>query len=156
MQYTSGDSHFIETSSVARSIDAFNEQVRETGCVNGADEYVSREMDYIEDVQRGDYSSDYKRIQIANAIERINAKIAHMKPSIDGRVCAPGEDALGMSVDAAPSGSEEYRDYYIREMAKRVNKEEVDGYADQYEAHEPPKRTQERCMRRRHRSSNRQ
>lgn len=155
MQYTNGDSHFIEASSVARSIDAFNEQVRETGYVNGADEYVSKEMDYIEDVQRGDYSSDYKRIQIANAIERINAKIAHMKPSIDGRVYAPGEDATGMSMDVAPSGSDEYRDYYIREMAKRVNREEADGSADQYDPHEPSKRTQERCMRRRHRSSNR-
>lgn len=131
MQYTSGDSHYIETSSVARDIDAFNEQIRESGYMGSERNYEEREADYIGDVQAGNYTSDYKRIQIANAIERINSKIAHMKPSIDGRVMAPGEEAQGMAMDMAPSGSESYRNYYIQEMAKRVARgehEDVSSY----------------------------
>lgn len=124
MQYTTGDSHYVETSSVARDIDAFNEQIRESGYTGSERDYEEREADYIGDVQAGNYTSDYKRIQIANAIERINSKIAHMKPSVDGRVMAPGEEAQGMAMDMAPSGSESYRNYYIQEMAKRVTRGE--------------------------------
>ena len=138
-----GDSHYIETSQVAQSIEAFNAQLREEGHDSRTSQYEQRENSYVGDIQSGDYTSDYKRIQIDNAIKRINAQIAHMKPSVDGRVLAPGEEAQGMSMDTAPSGSDSYRDYYIKEMAKRVHKEED---------FEPP-REQERSMRRRHRTS---
>jgi hypothetical protein len=143
MQYVTGDSHYIEPAAMAQSIEDFNERLMEEGYTQNYDDYEQYERDYINDVQSGDYNSDYKRIQIDNAIKRINAQIAHMKPSADGRVLAPGEEAQGMSMDTAPSGSESYRDYYIREMAKRVHKD-----ADP----EPP-REQERSMRRRHRTS---
>ena len=143
MQYVTGDSHYIESSSVAQNIDEFNERLMDEGHSSRYDDYEQCERDYVNDVQSGDYSSDYKRIQIDNAIKRINAQIAHMKPSVDGRVLAPGEEAQGMSMDTAPSGSDSYRDYYIKEMAKRVHKEED---------FEPP-REQERSMRRRHRTS---
>lgn len=159
MQYTVGDSHFVDPATIARSIEAFNEQIRETGYINDADEYVSKEMDYIEDVQNGDYNSDYKRIQIANAIERINAKISHMKPSIDGRIVAPEEEGHGMTIDGSPSGSDSYREYYIREMAKRVNREEDECYTNTDAAYEDSthvRRSHERSIRRRHRPSNRQ
>lgn len=143
MQYVTGDSHYIEPAAMAQSIEDFNERLMEEGYTRNHDDYEQCERDYINDVQSGDYNSDYKRIQIDNAIKRINAQIAHMKPSVDGRVLAPGEESQGMSMDTAPSGSESYRDYYIREMAKRVHKD-----ADP----EPP-REQERSMRRRHRTS---
>ncbi len=143
MQYVTGDSHYIEPEAMAQSIEDFNERLMEEGYTQSHGDYEQCERDYINDVQSGDYNSDYKRIQIDNAIKRINAQIAHMKPSVDGRVLAPGEEAQGMSMDTAPSGSESYRDYYIREMAKRVHKD-----ADP----EPP-REQERSMRRRHRTS---
>ena len=160
MQYTTGDSHYIETTSVAREIEAFNEQVRERGYRDSEQSYEDKEVDYIGDVQAGNYESDYKRIQIANAIERINAKISHMKPSVDGRVLAPGEDAQGMSIDSAPSGSDDYRDYYIREMAKRVARgepsedpvyqESIEGYPSESGS----RRGSERSIRRRHRRPN--
>ena len=143
MQYVTGDSHYIEPEAMAQSIEDFNERLMEEGYTQSHGDYEQCERDYINDVQSGDYNSDYKRIQIDNAIKRINAQIAHMKPSVDGRVLAPCEEAQGMSMDTAPSGSESYRDYYIREMAKRVHKD-----ADP----EPP-REQERSMRRRHRTS---
>ena len=143
MQYVTGDSHYIEPEAMAQSIEDFNERLMEEGYTQSHGDYEQCERDYINDVQSGDYNSVYKRIQIDNAIKRINAQIAHMKPSVDGRVLAPGEEAQGMSMDTAPSGSESYRDYYIREMAKRVHKD-----ADP----EPP-REQERSMRRRHRTS---
>ena len=142
MQYVTGDSHYIESSTVAQNIEEFNERLMDEGYSSNCNDYEQRERDYVNDVQSGDYNSDYKRIQIDNAIKRINAQIAHMKPSVDGRVLAPGEEAQGMSMDTAPSGSESYRDYYIKEMAKRVHKD-----ADP----EPP-REQERSMRRRHRT----
>ena len=142
MQYLTGDSHYVDPAVMAQTIDAFNEQIRESGYDGYEDDYAQRESSYVEDVQSGDYTSDYKRIQIANAIERINAKIAHMKPSIDGRVLAPGEDAQGMAMDTAPSGSEEYREYYIKEMAKRVAKEPS-------EDEEPIPQVHQRSMRRR-------
>lgn len=141
MQYLTGVSHYVEPAAMAQTIDAFNEQVRESGYDGHEDDYSQRESSYIEDVQSGDYTSDYKRIQIANAIERINAKIAHMKPSADGRVLAPGEDAQGMAMDTAPSGSEEYREYYIKEMVKRVAKEPAE--------EEPIPQVHPRTMRRR-------
>jgi hypothetical protein len=123
MQYVTGDSHYVDPSVIAHNIEAFNEQVRECGYDGYEDDYSQREANYVGDVQSGDYTSDYKRIQIANAIERINAKIAYMKPSADGRVLAPGEEAQGFTVDTAPSGSDAYREYYIKEMSKRVIKE---------------------------------
>ena len=156
MQYTTGDSHYIETASIARDIEAFNEQVREQGYMGSDRSYEDREVDYIGDVQAGNYNSDYKRIQIANAIERINAKISHMKPSIDGRVIAPGEESQGMTIDSAPSGSDDYREYYIKEMARRVAREEPAGSFSIQEPCEPDSnRFGERSMRRRHRRSNR-
>lgn len=142
MQYVTGDSHYIESSTVAQTIEEFNERLMDEGYSSNCNDYEQRERDYVNDVQSGDYNSDYKRIQIDNAIKRINAQIAHMKPSVDGRVLAPGEEAQGMSLDTAPSGSDSYRDYYIKEMAKRVHKEE------DFE----PQREQERSMRRRHRT----
>ena len=142
MQYVTGDSHYIESSTVAQNIEEFNERLMDEGYSSNCRDYEQRERDYVNDVQSGDYNSDYKRIQIDNAIKRINAQIAHMKPSVDGRVLAPGEEAQGMCLDTAPSGSDSYRDYYIKEMAKRVHKE-----AD----FEPP-REQESSMRRRHRT----
>jgi hypothetical protein len=115
-----GDSHYIETSQVAQSIEAFNAQLREEGHDSRTSQYEQRENSYVGDIQSGDYTSDYKRIQIDNAIKRINKQISHMKPSSDGRVYAPDEDASGMAMDMAPSGSESYRSYYIKEMARRV------------------------------------
>ena len=142
MQYVTGDSHYVDPSVMAQNIEAFNDQVRENGYDGYEDDYAQREANYVGDVQSGDYTSDYKRIQIANAIERINAKIAHMKPSVDGRVLAPGEEVQEFTMDTAPSGSESYREYYIKEMAKRVVKEveEVD---------EPPEPVHQRSLRRR-------
>ncbi len=142
MQYLTGDSHYVDPAVMAQTIDAFNEQIRESGYDGYEDNYAQREASYVEDVQSGDYTSDYKRIQIANAIERINAKIAHMKPSVDGRVLAPGEDAQGMALDTAPSGSESYREYYIKEMAKRVGREPS-------EEEEPIPQVHQRSLRRR-------
>ena len=142
MQYVTGDSHYVDPAVMAQNIEAFNEQVREGGYEGYEDDYAQREASYVGDVQSGDYTSDYKRIQIANAIERINAKIAHMKPSVDGRVLAPGEDAQGMAMDMAPSGSESYREYYIKEMVKRVVKEPS---SDE----EPVPQVHQRSMRRR-------
>lgn len=142
MQYVTGDSHYVDPSVMAQNIDAFNEQIREGGYDGYEDDYAQREASYVGDVQSGDYTSDYKRIQIANAIERINAKIAHMKPSVDGRVLAPGEEAQGFTMDTAPSGSDSYREYYIKEMAKRVVKEPE-------EADELPEPVHQRSIRRR-------
>lgn len=124
MQYVTGDSHYIESSTIAQNIDEFNERLMEEGYNQTACDYEQREMSYVNDVQSGDYNSDYKRIQIDNAIKRINAQIAHMKPSTDGRVMAPGEEARGMTMDTAPSGSDSYREFYMKEMSKRVYKEE--------------------------------
>jgi hypothetical protein len=123
MLYVTGDSHYIESSMVAQNIDEFNERLMEEGYDQTATGYEQRERSYVKDVQSGDYNSDYKRIQIDNAIKRINAQIAHMKPSSDGRVLAPGEEAQGMSMDTAPSGSDSYREFYMKEMSKRVNKD---------------------------------
>lgn len=120
MQYSIGDSHYIETSQIAQNIEAFNAQLREEGHDNRASQYEQRESNYVGDIQSGDYTSDYKRIQIDNAIKRINKQISHMKLSSDGRVYAPDEDAAGMAMDMAPSGSDSYRTYYIKEMARRV------------------------------------
>lgn len=149
MQYVTGDSRFVDPATMAQSIDEFNERLIEEGHSQGYNDYEQCERDYINDVQSGDYNSDYKRIQIDNAIKRINAQIAHMKPSADGRVMAPGEESQGMAMDTAPSGSESYRDYYIKEMAKRVRHAD-NGYEE--DCPEPP-REQERSMRRRHRTS---
>lgn len=139
MQYITGDSRYVDPSVMAQNIESFNEQVREGGYSGYEDDYSQREASYVGDVQSGDYTSDYKRIQIANAIERINAKIAHMKPSVDGRVLAPGEEAQEFAMDTAPSGSDSYREYYIKGMSKRVIRDEVE---------EPPEPVQQRPMRR--------
>ena len=149
MQYVTGDSHYVDPAMIAQNIEAFNEQVRESGYDGYEDDYSQREASYVGDVQSGDYTSDYKRIQIANAIERINAKIAHMKPSADGRVLAPGEEAQGMSMDTAPSGSDSYREYYIKEMAKRVVQEPEE---DEHQ----PELVHPRSMRRRRSAKTRQ
>jgi hypothetical protein len=143
MLYVTGDSHYVESSMVAQNIDEFNERLMEEGYDQTATGYEQRERNYVKDVQSGDYNSDYKRIQIDNAIKRINAQIAHMKPSSDGRVLAPGEEAQGMSMDTAPSGSDSYREFYMKEMSKRVNKDPMP---------EPP--VENVChKRRRHRSA---
>lgn len=150
MQFVAGDSRYVDPSVMAQNIEAFNEQVRDSGYEGYEDDYSQREASYVGDVQSGDYTSDYKRIQIANAIERINAKIAHMKPSADGRVLAPGEEAQGMSMDTAPSGSDSYREYYIKEMSKRVIKDPPE------EDEQQPELVHQRSMRRRRSAKTRQ
>ena len=120
MQFTTGNTHFVEPETISKNIDSFNEQLQEEGHFSRASSYEDNEKSYVNDVQSGDYSSDYRRIQIAQAIERIQSKICHFKPSQDGRISAPGEDMQEMALETAPSGSDSYRDYYFQEMQKRV------------------------------------
>ena len=158
MQFSTGDTHFVEPETMSRTIDTFNEQLQEEGHFSRAQTYEDNERNYVSDVQSGDYSSDYRKIQIAQAIERIQSKICHFKPSRDGQVLAPGEESQGMMVDGAPSGSESYRDYYFQEMQKRVSR---NAPMEDEEYVENPSKIAETCehgghsMRRRHRSSGR-
>lgn len=155
MQFSTGDTHFVDPEEMSRTIDTFNEQLQEEGHFSRAQTYEDNERNYVSDVQSGDYSSDYRKIQIAQAIERIQSKICHFKPSQDGQVLAPGEESQGMMVDGAPSGSDSYRDYYFQEMQKRVSRN-VPKEDEEYVPKMPETRDHgSHSMRRRHRSSGR-
>ena len=51
MQFSSGDTHFVEPETVSRNIEAFNDQLQEDGHVSHARSYEDNEQNYINDVK---------------------------------------------------------------------------------------------------------
>lgn len=110
----------VQISDMEDKIDEFNQQLQNEELSEQYSSYDESRNKYISDINNGNYESNYRRIQLENALERIKRELEHLNRNTGQLSVNSNSDENTVADIYSINGGDDYKNYYISEQTRKA------------------------------------